>query len=138
MRIRAGFVSNSSSTSFLIITEGDLTNERFMELVGVQPGSPLAGVFVTLFESLRQSIWSSVDFGKDNSTAALERFKLSRDRMSLSDRMLVKIEEARKDGLKVTYGELSSEENLVETFFCVDSFELQGDGIYLNALEAGW
>ncbi len=35
MKIRAGFVSNSSSTSFLIIAKNDLNKVDFFELMGI-------------------------------------------------------------------------------------------------------
>ncbi len=42
MRIRAGFVSNSSSTSFLIIAKDDLNKNDFFELMGIKADSPIA------------------------------------------------------------------------------------------------
>ena len=137
MRIRAGFVSNSSSTSFLIITDGDLTLERFLKLVGVLPGSPMRHIFEMLFEAIKSNTWAQVDFSKGSDGGGLQNFK-NQKKMNLSEKMLEKIEEAKTRGLKVAYGELSSEENPVETYFCIESFELEGNGIYLNALEATW
>jgi hypothetical protein len=49
-----------------------------------------------------------------------------------------KVEDARQRGLKVYYGELSSESENVECFFCTDSFEVENEKIYFNALECVW
>ena len=45
MRIRTGFVSNSSSTSFLIITHDELEEEAFMEMMGIGPASQIQDRF---------------------------------------------------------------------------------------------
>lgn len=39
MKIRSGFVSNSSSSSFVVFWKGDITKERILEQLGVQEGS---------------------------------------------------------------------------------------------------
>lgn len=41
MKIRKGFVSNSSSSSFYILSKGELTNGLMAKLLGIIPGSLL-------------------------------------------------------------------------------------------------
>lgn len=137
MRIRSGFVSNSSSTSFLIISEEDLTLEHFLKVAGVGSMSPLREIFEELFLSLTHRSRHVIDFAKTPSKEAMRGF-IEAPYYPMSNRMIERVEEARKNGLKVFYGELSSEENSVETFFCCDSFEIDGDGIYVDALKAVW
>jgi hypothetical protein len=45
MKLRLDFVSNSSSTSFVYISDSDFTEEVFMKAVGVDPNGPLGGLF---------------------------------------------------------------------------------------------
>ncbi len=56
----------------------------------------------------------------------------------LSERMLNKIKEAKKSGLKAYYGWLSSDNDMIQTFFCTDSFEVENHKIYFNGLECIW
>jgi hypothetical protein len=137
MKIRAGFVSNSSSTSFLILAAEDLTQENFLQLMGVNPKSPLAEVFRELHEALLDGIEESLDLREvDESTPVawwLDAFK-----GKISPRMAEKLQDARKRGLKVYYGNIDSESNQTETFFCCDSFEAENDKFYINALECAW
>jgi hypothetical protein len=55
-----------------------------------------------------------------------------------SEKVAQRFVEAREKGRNVFVGELSSEENEIESFFCCDSFELENEKIYLNALECTW
>ena len=136
MRIRAGFVSNSSSTSFLIIAKNDLNKADFFELMGVEPTSPIAGLFGQLYEDVIENS-RRVDFRTASSDIPPERLLADRpDR--LSAHMLKKIHEAKDHGLKAYYGWLDSETSMIQTFFCTDSFEVESQKIYFNGLECVW
>ena len=134
MRIRSGFVSNSSSTSFLIIAKDGLTQESFLDLVGVQPDSPIAELFQELFRSVLEAS-EVVDLGSvDRSQAPASWFDDSR----LSPTMVERLKQAAGQGAKAYFGRLSSDETLVQSFFCTDAFEIEDDRIYFNYLECAW
>jgi hypothetical protein len=137
MKIRAGFVSNSSSTSFLIISKKDLNKADFFELMGIDLDSPIADLFSGFYEAVVQSVRVEADFktgDKDLSPESL--FHVASGR--LSEHMLAKVADAKKRGLKAFYGSLDSETSPIETFFCTDSFEVENDKIYFNGLENAW
>lgn len=142
MKIRAGFVSNSSSTSFLILAADDLTEENFFQLMGVSPKSPLADIFRELHEALLDGVNSSLDLSElDESIPVTSWFDILRDgsdRREISPRMEEKLHDARKRGLKLYYGSLNSESSQAQTFFCCDSFEAENEKFYINALECAW
>jgi hypothetical protein len=137
MKIRAGFVSNSSSTSFLILAADDLTEKNFLELMGVNPKSPFVAIFRELHEALLDGIEESVDLRDvDESTPVawwLDAFK-----GKVSPRMTEKLQDAKRRGLKVYYGNIDSESSQAESFFCCDSFEAENEKFYINALECAW
>lgn len=134
MKIRAGFVSNSSSTSFLIIAKDDLNKADFFELMGIELNSPIASLFVQFYEDVIHSA-QKVDFKTANKDVAAEGwFKGGR----LSNHMLAKLREAKELGLKAYYGRLSSDNNPIQTFFCTDCFEMENDKIYFDGLENVW
>ncbi len=137
MKIRAGFVSNSSSTSFLIITKGDLNRSDFFELMGISPNSPIADLFSEFYQSVLDNIFSNVDFKKVGGDAAPESLIKTR-RDHLSERMLEKIRDAKKHGFKAYYGWLDSETSPIQSFFCTDSFEVENQKMYFNGLECTW
>ena len=53
MKIRYGFVSNSSSSSFIVAYKGEKpTQEQVLEAVGIVKGSPAAAMFGGIFKEL--------------------------------------------------------------------------------------
>lgn len=134
MKIRAGFVSNSSSTSFLLISDGDLDLKGFLKLMGVDGKSPLVPLFTTLHEAILENCREPVDLASIDSSVPI-RYWFNDVRDEFTPRMLEKLDDAHKCGLKVYHGRLKTESNNVECFFCTDSFEVENERIYFNALE---
>ena len=134
MRVRTGFVSNSSSTSFLIISRGDLEEGGFLELMGVERGSAIAGLFKELFDDILASS-RVVDLSRVDSHVTPESWF---DGNRLSPTMVARLKEAAGQGFKAYFGRLNSDETPVQTFFCTDAFELENERIYFNYLECAW
>ena len=137
MKIRAGFVSNSSSTSFLILAADDLTRENFFELMGVTPESPLVDVFKELHKALLDGARSPVDLRHTDESIPVAQW-LDGFRDEVSPPLAGKLQDAKRRGLKVYYGHLDSESSQAECFFCCDSFEAENDKFYINALACTW
>lgn len=136
MKIRSGFVTNSSSTSFLIIAKEELDREKFFDLMGIAPDSPISDLFDAFYGAVIRgvSFQASLDDLGD-----LDDPEISFGRhAALSDYMLTKIKEARESGGQILYGTLSSEEDTFEAFFCTDSFEAENEHFYFNGLNCVW
>ncbi len=134
MRVRAGFVTNSSSTSFLIIARDELEEGAFLELMGVAPDSPIADLFRELFSHVVEAS-QYVDLAHvDTRMSPATWFHNDR----LSPVMMDRLKDAASKGLKAYFGRLSSDNTLVQSFFCTDSFEVENEQIYFNYLECAW
>ena len=127
MKVRADFVTNSSTTSFIIISDTELRRSDFFALVGVSPQSPLAPVFDALFDRLLVS--------RDPRHEHRETEYFAR---TFSEEVASRVVEARQTGREIYVGKLSSDNEPIETLFCCDSFELESEAIYLNALRCVW
>jgi len=136
MKVKADFVTNSSSTSFVLISNGEFTKESLFALVGVSEESPLRHIFATLFECLIDNMIPASDYRARNyySYDDLVAFVGK----EFSEETAHRVAEAQKRGSRVYIGELSSENGEIQSFFCCDSFELENESIYLNALECIW
>ena len=138
MKIRAGFVSNSSSTSFLIIAKDDLNRSDFFKLMGIEADSPIADLFEQFYQDVMDSVHTTVDFSTADKQVPVENWFEGRRGNSLSTHMINKLQNAKQHGLKAYFGTLSSEENPIQSFFCTDSFEVENEMIYFNGLECVW
>lgn len=136
MKIKTDFVTNSSSTSFLIITEGDLTKEELFELVGVTEQSPLAPIFEVLFKRFLENMVPGSEYQGRRNNRREDLVTIVRD--EFSEKVASRVAEAQNSGGKVYIGKLSSEYDAIEDLFCCDSFELENKKMYLNALECTW
>jgi hypothetical protein len=138
MRIRSGFVSNSSSTSFLVISRGALTKKKLRDLMGVEKGSPLTPLIDQLCADLLDSVSAEIDLGTIKNKPHWKTLLGGRSSARLTDRMLEKLDGSKRRGMRAYYGHLDSETSPVQTFFCMDSFEEENDEVYLNGLECAW
>ena len=127
MKIKTDFVTNSSSTSFLLVCDGDFTLAEFIKLVGVENTSPLIPIFNKLFELIKREM------------KPIDDLKFEQKIEELHPNVVKKLLEYRKSGKVIYEGELSAEDgDPIEAMFCVDSFEAENENIYLNYLECVW
>ena len=131
MKIRTGFITNSSSTNFLIISKKELTEDYLFEKLGFIRNGQLAEQGHMLCEE----IISGIDrgglryFNYDTPTyenvkeifgpKAAERFR-------------------RMSGAYVYWGYTSSDQTPMTQFFTTDSFEVEEKDFYINGRSCVW
>ncbi|MDR1049996.1 MAG: hypothetical protein LBP95_02745 [Deltaproteobacteria bacterium] len=137
MKIRLDFVTNSSSTSYLISLKGEFTLENFTKAAGVDKTPWLGRMFSQLFKIIsghnteisdavkRERKW----YEDETVDSYLER--AWRDREETVKALLAA-------GRKVYVGTFEDEgmgAGVLECLFCAESFFLENDEIFFDASE---
>jgi len=132
MKIRSGFVTNSSSTSFIIISENELTQEAIRELLNIPEGSPL--------QPLADELWNNLHYSNRSSTEPLAEVEnvIEHEAKWFGPEMTKRLEEARTKGATITVGSLGSDGSEFERFLCMTGFSCENGESYMWAEPSGW
>lgn len=139
MKIKTDFVTNSSSTSFIIMTkENDWNKDSFIELMGIEKESD--------FYEMMENVYASISYGMDdieskfNSGYWEEKYTTLEEliQKEFSQSVYEKYLKAKSNGDKVYIGHLSSDDEALASYLCMDSFVEENEKIYFNYTNCVW
>lgn len=134
MKIKTDFVTNSSSTSFVVMTKGELTLHSFLKSVGVSQESMFLGLFVKLFYLFKNNLNSLEYTARKYGCFSVEEYI---EKYFCKDTQ-ARIHQAQEKGFEIYVGELHSDNDQIETLFCCDAFVIEDDKLIIDATEDGW
>jgi hypothetical protein len=134
MKIRDGFVTNSSSTNFLIISKEELTEEYLLKKLGFGDNSPIKDAGKQLVNSILDGIesglrWHKFDYENPSYDNILEVF---------GKKSASKFKKLMKKGYKAYLGYTRSEEGLMTSFMTCDFFIINSKDFYMDGRNCVW
>lgn len=130
MKIRTGFITNSSSTNFLIISKEELTVEYLFIKLGFKKGGALEEQGLELCEDIISAVNGGLryyDYKVPSYEAIKEAFGEKSARLF-----------DKNKGYHTYWGYTGSGDSTITQFFTTDSFEIEEKDFYLNGRACVW
>ena len=131
MKIREGFVTNSSSTNFIIICKEELTPEYLYKKLGFKEESPLREKGMNLCEEIiygtsRGPRWYNYD-----------NFNYNNIKEMFGEKTAEKYKKLSKKNYHLYIGHTGNDDELIN-FFTTDSFIIDEKDFYINGQNCVW
>lgn len=134
MKVKTGFVTNSSTTNYIVMSQGEPTMQAFFRAVGISPESMFLDVFVKLFQKFKDDMTPGLYYARRYGCDTIDEFV----EKHFSKDTLARVQEAEAKGYDIYIGDLSSDNDPIETLFCCDSFVIDSGKLVIDATEDAW
>ncbi len=132
MKIRVGYVTNSSSTNFMIMSKNELTVEYLYKKLGFKKKSVIKQQAEELCQDIINGTCDGLrwyNFDEMNEDNVREVFGEKAARV---------FKEKKPKGFYAYMGHTDSDGSQLTCFFTTDSFEIDEKNFYLNARNCVW
>ena len=138
MKIRTDFITNSSSTNFIIISKNEIKEDALVKLLGFNEDSPFVKHLEEMICEAIYRLESADDFF--NHSYYIEEYQNLETfiKKHFSSKTYERFLKAKKANENVYIGSFSSDEAKFSGFFCIEPILIKNDDIYFDAIECSW
>lgn len=132
MIIRDGFVTNSSSTNFMIISKEELTNDYLLKKLGFKKTSRIINACDSLVNDIMTGIGSGVRWFEIDTIDYATILKI------FGKESADKYNELSQKGYHTYMGHISTDDDYLTAFMTVDSFIIDEKDFYMDGKNCVW
>lgn len=132
MIIRDGFVTNSSSTNFMIISKEQLTREYLFDKLGFQKKSRISSAAFSLAEDIVSATDKGVRWFE------VEKIDYNTILKIFGEESAEKFKTMSKLGYHTYLGHTNSDDDFLTSFMTMDSFIIDEKDFYMDGKNCGW
>lgn len=130
MKIKTDFVTNSSSTCFVLMTKGELTLNKFLKAAGVDKNSPFMDMFKEMFHMFKDDLTPAREFTRIHRCSHGRTYEQFITEV-FSEMTWRRVQEAEAKGMTIYMGDLHSDNGALECVLCTDCFVIDNSNLVM-------
>lgn len=138
MKIKTDFVTNSSSTCFVVMSKGEVTLDTFINAVGIKANSEFIDIFQELYGQCTNDLMPMDDYIRNHRWHKDGESSEDFIRRVFSEDTLSRVNKAKNDGFEIKMGSLYSDNTEIESYFCTSKFLIESEKLIIDGTNAGW